>query len=229
MLIDNLPGKKVQLIMAPAQRADSLKTEKELPANVIKSAVLVLLYPADTNSSSGFADSVISPQWEVLLIERSRYNGAHSAQIAFPGGKQESGEDNPEATASRETFEELGIEQNNYSILGEMTHIYIPITNFVIYPVLAVSKEITPYRLSHKEVASWKRIPLSKFAPSEIKMTKVERSFNQLSDAPCYIIDDYLIWGATAMIISELYQLMVDARVRISLSKPYISSSNVVI
>jgi 8-oxo-dGTP pyrophosphatase MutT (NUDIX family) len=223
MLIENLPGREAQLLLAPKMRAESLKNEKEIPYDAVKSAVLVLLYPPDEENST------VNSDWELLLIERSTYNGAHSGQIAFPGGKQEPGEKDPQTTASREAFEELGIEQNNYSILGELTHIYIPITNFVIFPVLALSKNKTPYVMNTKEVAGYKRVPLKAFATDNIKTIKVEREVNQISEAPCYICDDYTIWGATAMIISELYQLIVDARVRISLSKPYISSSNVVI
>lgn len=228
MLIPNLPGKKVQLRMAPVHRVDSLKKESEFPNDAIKSAVLVLLYPIiDGNSHKYVQNGIIDNNWEVLVIERSTYNGAHSAQIAFPGGKQEPLEDNPEITAKREVFEELGIKQDSYTILGELTHIYIPTTNFVIYPVLAVSNYDTPLILNNKEVAGYKRVTLGAFSPTNIKVTKVLRTQEYWSEAPSYIIDNYIIWGATAMILSELYQLMVDARVRISLSKPYISSSNV--
>lgn len=223
MLIQNLPGRSAQLLLAPKLRAESLKNEREIPHDAVKSAVLVLLYPPDNETSK------VNTDWELLLIERSTYNGAHSGQIAFPGGKQEPGENDPQTTASREAFEELGIEQNNYSIIGELTHIYIPITNFVIYPVLALSKKDNPFVINSKEVAGFKRVPIKEFAPENIKIINVEREVNQISEAPCYICEEYTIWGATAMIISELYQLIVDARVRISLSNPYISSSNVVI
>lgn len=235
MLIENLPGLEAQLLMAPKLRADSLKNERAIPNDAIKSAVLVLLYPpeklrkvsAKENNSKLIDLSIIDNRWEVLLIERSTYNGAHSGQIAFPGGKQEPGETDPQVTASREALEEIGIEQNNYSIIGELTHIYIPPTNFVIFPVLAVSKSENPYILNTKEVAGYKRVPLSSFSKENIKSTKVQRVQNQWSEAPCYIIDNYTIWGATAMILSELYQLIVAASERISLSNPYISSSNV--
>lgn len=221
MLIPYLPGKKAHLLMAAIPRFKSLETEGGPPEGAIESAVLVLLYPVNDGKS---IDDIL--QWELLVIMRNTYDGVHSGQVAFPGGKCEKEDSSYADTACREAFEELGIESDSYTILGEMTHIYVPPGNFTIYPVLAVSKtdnfsgKNNQYKIAHREVIGYKHIPLPRFAPGLIKTSRVQRSLNEWADAPCYIIDDYLIWGATAMIISELYQLIDADKVSISFNTP---------
>ncbi len=225
MKLDNLPGKEAQLKMAPIGRAQGLLSENEIPESSIRSSVLVLLYPPGIKGEG--RDST-QEEWSVLLMKRSNYNGAHSGQISFPGGKREPYDKDNAKTAERETFEELGISADSYRVFGELTHLYIPVSGFVIYPVLAVSTNGKfPAYINEKEVQNWKVIPLSALDPKQTGTIKIERGNREWSDAPCYIIDDYAIWGATAMILSELYQFMLEATVRISLSSPYISSSNV--
>jgi len=223
MFIPDLPGKKAQMLLAPLHRLDSLSKEQNSPDGATLSAVLALLYPCNDGNS---LEEI--KQWELLLILRTSYDGVHSGQVAFPGGKCEPQDKSHAATAAREAFEELGIEKESYRVIGELTNIYVPPSNFTIYPVLAISNsEILidnqpdkkhQYKIEPREVVNFKRIPLYRFDPRNIKMTKVQRSNNELSDAPCYIIDDYTIWGATAMIISELYQLVEEAKVTISLN-----------
>ena len=110
-----LPGESAQLKMAPTYRG-SFPDQKE----AIRAAVLALLYP-----SGGVA--------HLVFIKRNEYDGPHSAQVSFPGGAWEEGDDSLEQTAIRETREELGI-QDDIEILGALTPLHIPVSNFLVYP-----------------------------------------------------------------------------------------------
>lgn len=215
-MLPDLPGKSAQLIMAPTQRVAELLDTKNPPADAKCSAVLVLLRANNYN-------------WDLLLIERSKYNGHHSAQIAFPGGKCEKNDKSHADTALREANEEIGITPNKCYLIGELTQIYVPGSNFIIHPVLAVAEDLDDIemQINHKEVVSTKWIPLKDLNPQEAKTIKVLRSNNEWSDAPAFIYEDYTVWGATAMILAELYQfVMPEAISRMFFKRPYISSSN---
>ena len=102
-------------------------------------------------------------------------------------------------TALRETQEELNIRRDDIEVIGELTPLYVPPSNFVIHPVLAVAVKredelISSIRTCESEVCDYKFIPLSRFTNNE--------------NAPYYEIDDYHIWGATAMILSELIDII---------------------
>lgn len=230
MILDNLPGLNAQLKMAPLARAVQMLQESTIPQKAVSSSVLVLLYPDHISAKrliEGHAVQ-INEKWEVLLMERSNYKGKHSGQISFPGGKEEPGDSGHEATAAREALEEVGISPHSYLIVGELTHLYIKFSNFVIYPVLAISKTgENPSNINPAEVAGWQRVPLGSLAPEKVSRMRVFRNPLVWFKAPVYNYNNYKVWGATAMILSELYQFMLPAKVLISFNKPYISSSNV--
>src|SRR3989339_1430524 len=98
-----LPGKEAHLKMAPSPRVITLVQELAPPAQARESAVLVFLTPPKLAGREQLLD------WELLLIRRNTYDGVHSGQIAFPGGKRDSEDPDLIATACREAFEELGI------------------------------------------------------------------------------------------------------------------------
>ena len=211
-LRDILPGKSAHLLMAPDHRVNSLTLEQEPPANSINSAVLVLLIPSLN-------------EWEVVLIKRNIYNGIHSGQISFPGGKCDADDPDITHTACREAFEELGIDRKDIKIIGQLSKLYVPPSNYTIYPVLAISSNRGEYKPDPREVAVYIHVPLSCFNPSLIKRSKVQAGPSEWIEAPSYVIDEHIIWGATAMIIAELYQVAA-AEASTSFIKPYSSSSN---
>ena len=211
-LRDILPGKSAHLLMAPDHRVNSLTLEQEPPANSINSAVLVLLIPSMN-------------EWEVVLIKRNIYNGIHSGQISFPGGKCDADDPDITHTACREAFEELGIDRKEIKIIGQLSRLYVPPSNYTIYPVLAISSNRGEYKPDPREVAGYIHVPLSCFDPSLIKRSKVQAGPGEWIEAPSYVIDGHIIWGATAMIIAELYQVAA-AEASTSFIKPYSSSSN---
>ena len=200
-----LPGKASHLKMAPFSRRDSLMMENKIPQDAKVSAVLVLLVQSCDECS-------------VLFIKRSDNTGVHSGQIAFPGGKKEKSDRNFMETALRETQEELGI-RDGIEVIGELTPLYVPPSNFVIHPVLAVATKreeiLSSIRTCESEVCDYKLIPLSRFTNNEnIKHKEFKTSYFDNENAPYYEIDDYHIWGATAMILSELIDAISSSHFR---------------
>ena len=115
-----LPGTASHLKLAPPNRAKEELLEKQnylLAAR--QSAVMVLLYPVDNQLRTAF-------------IKRSEYDGIHSGQIAFPGGKKEKTDQNFEETALRETFEEVGIKSDEIELIGQLSDLFIPPSNFIV-------------------------------------------------------------------------------------------------
>ena len=118
-LTQTLPGTSSQYKMAPVLRKSSAEY-LEKASNVKSSSVLLLLYP-DKDYGLG-----------TVLIKRPLNSGVHSGQIALPGGKVEPNDANFEATAKRETREEIGVPEHEIEILGALTSLYIPASNFLV-------------------------------------------------------------------------------------------------
>lgn len=205
VLPDRLPGKEAHLKLAPETRISSLTKEQTPPSTARESAVLVMLTPTKESSKN-----IINPinDWELLLIKRNTYHGVHSGQIAFPGGKCEIYDVDYKATACREAYEELKIDSTKIKIVGELSKLYVPPSNFTIYPILAINNGIEKYIPEPREVTEYLHIPLRHFNPEHAKRCRVQITPNSWVHAPGYIIDNHTIWGATAMIISELFQII---------------------
>jgi len=206
ILPNKLPGKEAHLKLAPEPRITSLIKEQAPPSSAKESAVLVMLTPVKDNSGNIIKDK---SEWTLLLIKRNTYYGVHSGQIAFPGGKCENYDIDYTATACREAYEELGINQDKIEIIGELTKLYVPPSNFTIYPILAVNNGIDRYIPEPREVTEYLHIPLRLFNPNNTKRCRVQAGPYSWVHAPGYIINGHTIWGATAMIIAELYQVVI--------------------
>jgi 8-oxo-dGTP pyrophosphatase MutT (NUDIX family) len=167
----------------------------EVPADARQSAVLCLLF---------FKGEVL----HVLLIKRMADNGAHSGQVSFPGGRRDPEDATLQDTALREMFEETGIGPNVIEALGELTPLYIPVSNFMVYPFVGYSTQPPQYNLSHTEVAYVLEIPVNDLFTTERKTTVDVTSPavpGIIRQVKAYrLADDTTIWGATAMILSEL-------------------------
>ncbi len=218
-LPSTLPGKSAHLTMAPDHRIATLIIEQTPPLTAKESAVLVLLTPPEIPGED-FMD------WNILLIKRPSYPGIHSAQISFPGGKCDKEDTDMVSTACREAYEELGIESKDIKIIGPLTQLYVPPSNFIIYPLLAVSRRKLSYTPDKREVSDFFHVPLKLLSPECIKRSRVQAPPDGWITAPSYVINGEVIWGATAMIIAELYQLTTDAAFIMSLMSAYSSSSN---
>ncbi|MEA5006816.1 MAG: CoA pyrophosphatase [Rikenellaceae bacterium] len=220
MFLPNLPGKYAHLKMAPEHRVSTLTTEINPPDGAIDSAVLVVMFPQKNENTSTNPRLQPLMDWRVLLIERARYNGVHSGEIAFPGGKREKCDNDYIETACREANEELAIKQKDLTIFGLLSRLYVPPSNYTIYPVLGCACWDTEIIPREREVISYKKIPIRFFNPELSDTQTIETSRGDIVRAPAFIYEDYMIWGATAMILSELYQLVLEARLITSFIKP---------
>ncbi|MBN2668163.1 MAG: CoA pyrophosphatase [Bacteroidales bacterium] len=181
----DLPGKIAQYKMAPSDRVQRDLKMHGKPTK--ESAVLILLFPKDK-------------ELHLLLIQRASYNGPHSGQIAFPGGKFEKLDSNLVSTAIRETFEELQIDAKTYKIIGALSPLIIPVSQTMVYPFVAFSEKIPSFKVDGFEVTDVYILPMSFFlTESNIKIyTNNELSY------PFFDFAGKRIWGATAMMIAEL-------------------------
>lgn len=189
-----LGGLEAQFKLAPEIR--KRYSDDMIKANNPKvSAVLALFYP-DVENETKF-----------LLTLRASYNGTHSAQISFPGGKKEKNDLNLEQTALRETFEEVGINPKDIEILKQMTDAYIPPSNFLVTPYIAVSNS-TPLFKPNNEVETLIEVKLADLLDEKnVVIKNMTTSYMKNIDVPCFKLNNYIVWGATAMILSEIKQI----------------------
>ena len=161
-----------------------------------KAAVLALFYP-DLNNDTNF-----------LLTLRASYGGTHASQISFPGGKFELSDVNLENTALRETFEEVGIKSNLIKIKKQMSDTFIPPSNFLVRPYIGIHYK-TPVFTHNHEVEQIIEVKLSDLLNDETITTKnLSTSYMKNIDVPCYKLNNYTVWGATAMMLSEIKDLL---------------------
>ena len=191
-----LPAKEAHFKMVPFDRLESLKNQHLENLNPKTAAVLLLLYPKNQRT-------------HLVLIVRNTYEGIHSAQIALPGGKYEANDQNYRNTALRETQEEIGIHPENIEIIREFTQLYIQASNFLVYPFLGISKEEVLFIPNPDEVAQIIELPLSDFLDdSLIVTTTLSTSYATDIEIPAFQIGEHIVWGATAMMLSELKEVL---------------------
>ncbi len=195
-----LPGKEAQLRMSPLP-IDRRRFESALPGNHKKGAVLILLYPQEGKAY-------------FPLIKRPEYPGVHSGQIAFPGGKMEAWDRDEVDTALREAWEEVGILPEQVNLIGRMSDLYIPASNFLVSPVLGYAESIPDFIPEVKEVARIIPAAISfLFEPGLRKRKVLEFSDSFRLDTPYFEVDKEMVWGATAMILGELLQIMENGKI----------------
>lgn len=167
----------------------------QVPGNARNSAVLSLLFP-------------VAGILQLVLIQRTEDGGRHSGQVGFPGGRHEPEDSSFEATALRETQEEIGLDPAGIQILGALTPLYIPVSNFIVHPFVGFVPQRPSYVLSRDEVAGVYETAVPElFMPDRKIITKVRPSSapELVLTVPAYTLQGGpVIWGATAMMLSEL-------------------------
>jgi len=190
-LNENLPGEWAQNLMMPEGRINSAAPNiKPVP-----SAVLIVFF--EDNKEIFFP-----------IIRRPVYEGLHSGQMGFPGGKFENSDTTLIYTALRETEEEIGVNINDIVVLGTLSTLYIPVTNMHVTPVVGYLKSKPNYILDAHEVDTLFNVNIRDILTKSKKANEVWNIRGLEVDVPFYHIQEQKIWGATAMILSELEQML---------------------
>lgn len=194
--INLLPADSAHQLLAPKTRLSTREYIKQNP-NYKTSCVAVILFPdGDTT--------------RLLLMERPPAVNAHGGQISFPGGKRESDDITLLDTAMREMYEEVGVNPSLVFQLGQLSDIYIPVSNFLVHPFVGFMKSIPEFNLNPAEVASVILPDITTFIKEELPVSTFESRSAGWIEAPYYPYQQFKIWGATAMIISELVYLIKE-------------------
>lgn len=190
-----LPALAAHVKMAPLERIIS-KPNSADSQSTRTAAVLMLCYPKNGKT-------------HLVLIVRNEYKGVHSAQIAFPGGKYEEEDLDFSVTALRETYEEIGIHPSQVEIIKPYTQVYIPPSNFMVHPFLGVCHQEIHFIPDPKEVAKIIELPIATLLNESIVMeTEIPTSDTSSISISAFSIDDHIVWGATAMMLSELKEVL---------------------
>ena len=192
-----LPGQTSHFKMAPEFRVEELKLARLKKKNPKKAAVLALFYPDEQNVS------------HLLLILRKTYKGVHSNQIGFPGGKVEETDTNLEFTALRETHEEVGVSPKKVTIIKTLSEIYIPPSNFEVQPFIGISAASLSFLAQESEVEEIVEVKVSDFLDdSNLFSQRLSTSYAENVDVPAFKLNEHVVWGATAMMLSEIKELL---------------------
>lgn len=192
-----LPGQVSQFKMAPPFRKELLERSKEAINFAKKAGVLALIYPDKNHQAS------------LVLILRKTYEGVHSGQVGFPGGKLEEHDTSLEMATLREANEEIGVPISEIKILKQLTELYIPPSNFYVQPYLGISGNNLSFYKEDSEVEEIIEVPLSHFFNDDLVISKiVSTSYNVDVEVPAFYLNEYIVWGATAMILSEIKDLL---------------------
>lgn len=199
-LIANSPlsllGEKAQFKMAPEGR--KMIAENQLSAvNSRESAVMLFLFENKEGQTS------------IYFILRKIYHGIHSGQIGFPGGKKENGDIDLLNAAIREAEEEIGIKKENYTVVQPLSPLYIPVSNFMVYPYLAIIHADFDAVIDSREVETLIELPLAAFFDIQhLNKKKMILSNEKEIEIPFFDVQELTIWGASAMIMSELVEML---------------------
>ncbi len=193
--LNDLPGEAAHRDMIPFRltASEALKT----PIDYKLSAVLVLLYRQND-------------ELHFILTERQDYDGKHSGQISLPGGKTEPEDETTRVTALRETHEEIGIAPGQIDVLGQMTQVYIPVSNFLIHPYVGFTPDIPTIAADPREVKSVLHCSTRDLLNDKHRtLTKIQmRNGVWMKDIPAFLLEDKIVWGATAIILNELKMVL---------------------
>jgi 8-oxo-dGTP pyrophosphatase MutT (NUDIX family) len=191
-----LPAQEAHFKMVPFERLESLINQNLASFKPKTAAVMMLLYPKNGKT-------------HLVLIVRNSYEGIHSAQIALPGGKFEINDENYLNTALRETHEEIGIHPENIQIIRAFTQLYIQASNFLVYPFLGFCQDEVNFIPDQTEVAQIIELPIADFLKDDmIVNATMSTSYAKNIEIPAFKINEHIVWGATAMMLSELKEVL---------------------
>lgn len=183
-----LPGKEVQFEMAAGNRIFYKETQYQVAPR--EGSVLIILYP-------------VKSEWFTIFIKRTQDKGPHSGQMAFPGGIKETKDKSFFDTALREAEEEVGIDLKQITYVGKLTPLHIPVSNILVHPFIGTLNQKPLLKKNKDEVAEIFEISLKVFLNKNILSFLTFEFKGNTYKAPCFVVGNYNIWGATAMMWNE--------------------------
>lgn len=191
----SLPATESHLKMSPLERRIQLLNHDYNLEVARDAAVMMLVYP-DKNSAM------------IALIVRNSYKGVHSSQVAFPGGKVEKNESILDA-ALRETQEEIGVDPAEVTIVRAFSSVFIPPSNFNVYPFLGFCNSRPNFIPDPREVSAMALFSMADILDdSSLTSVSVNASYSTDILVPAFTIHNTVIWGATAMMLQELKDVL---------------------
>jgi 8-oxo-dGTP pyrophosphatase MutT (NUDIX family) len=192
-----LPAESSHSKMVPPTRKAFTKYSKEQLKQAKQAGVLALFYPNAMQNT------------QLALILRKTYKGVHSAQVSFPGGKVEPEDKNLEATAVRETFEEVGVPILDIIVKKQLSKVYIPPSNFCVQPFIGIVAATPKFKKQESEVEQILEIKLSDLlSDSNLITTAIKTSYSADIEVPAFKLNGFTVWGATAMVLSEIKDII---------------------
>lgn len=195
-----LPGEEAHTKLAPMLRLrelENLDIEEQKPK---QAAVMAVFYPGKKEET------------RFVLILRKTYKGVHSNQVGFPGGRVEEHDENLMQTALRETEEEVGIPRSEVTVLRELTRLYIPPSNFWVQPYMGLMQRTPILVPQEEEVESVLEIDIEEFLSDSCLTTQtLSTSYAKNIKVPAFLLHGHVVWGATAMMLSEMKDILKQA------------------
>lgn len=192
-----LPGEESQVKMSPAYRVQLMEAQRRLQKYARKAGVMALFYPDKHHHTY------------LILILRKTYSGVHSAQVGFPGGKLEPEDPSLEYAALRETFEEVGVPISEVKVVKAMTSMYIPPSNFMVYPFIGIAHKTPHFLKQDDEVEALIEVALPDFLDdANVGSQMLMTSLGKKVEVPIFKLEGHTVWGATAMMLCEIKDLL---------------------
>jgi 8-oxo-dGTP pyrophosphatase MutT (NUDIX family) len=193
-----LPGINAQLKMSSMRRFLEISSSVK-PLHPTYSSVLILLFPVNGEAFT-------------VLMKRPDYGGVHSGQISLPGGKFEPDDETLMKTALREAQEEIGIHPESVHIIGRLTDLYIPPSRYLVSPFIGWTAHRPQFIRDPNEVAEVIEVGIAELFDEENQsVRKIRLPLGIRMKVPAYVVSgNQVIWGATAMILSEFKEVIRD-------------------
>ncbi len=204
-LAKELPGiKSWERMAVKSQEGNSIESESlqkyskwlnEEKLSVMKTAAVLIGFFEKRNN------------WYFPLIKRPMHEKNHPGQIALPGGARENNE-TLEETALREAFEEVGIIPNNVEIIGKLTPLPVPVSNYLIYPFVGIINKEPEWKINKDEVAELIILKLDDLIEADNGYSENWDLRGNKVKVPVFKLSDKTIWGATATVLCEMLDLI---------------------
>ena len=191
-----LPGIAAHRTMAPYPARIRLETISVEGKDAREAATLVLLFPYQGGDESALVLTVRQPELR-----------DHSGQISFPGGSRD-GSETAEETALREGWEEVGVPAEHPTVLGRLSPIYIPPSEFSVFPVLAALYYLPPFQLQEAQVVEFLVLSIRQLLDPATRHTPNRKIRGRILESSLFPVDGHEVWGATAMMLAEFVAVL---------------------